>query len=487
MAIVKPVYGRSVPPNMQINKTPIKTTKTGQVVSPVPSNPVSKAIAAKPKPQPKSVSQIQKELKAAGYNVTVDGISGPQTAMARKALANGVDPKYWNKVWLKNHPPAGSPSGGQSGSSSGSSSQSSGSSSTSGTGTTKKATKPTGPAPATPVPTFDPNAYAANAANAEFNPQIADARYNLKYAQKALPESLKDVSGWNQQITDTANRYGGTAGYDQGIQQAAGSQVGGLFGGAYAGEAAAQAAPGMDAMLQNKASQGGFQDIMKSVFAAQGRDYARRATREGNVDITKAQMGLSGLIAGKGQAQAKYLSEGQQRQQDMAISQQALDQARALAEPQLAEAKARADAAAANATTAGIQAKNADKLASLEYKSAKVALDKTIQDNGGKIDLNRPEHVTGLNTSLSQAITGKNGGLSQNPNTAYQTMLRAIAQYPGLIGDKRVVAIMKAALQRALAVSRGRGMYTAWTLDANGMPVLDKKKALANAKARAAK
>jgi len=482
MAFVKPVSGRAVPSS-------VKTDKQGRVLSPVLPNPVSKAIAAKPKPQPKSVSQIQKELKAAGYNVTVDGISGPQTAMARKALTNGVDPKYWNKVWLRNHPPAGSSSGGTSGASSGSSSPSSDSNSGSKpsvTKTTPAATKPTGPtAPA--YPTFNANAYAANAANAEFNPQIADARYNLKYAQKALPESLKDLSGWNQQVIDTANQYGGTAGYDQGIAGLAGSQAGGLFGGAYAGEAAAQAAPGMDAMLQNKASQGGFQDIMQAVFQAQGRDYARRATREGNNDITKAQMGLSGLIQSKGQAKSKYLADATDRAQQYAIDKQALDQAAALAPSTIASAEARAKADAANATTAQINANNAPALARLQYKQAKLDFDTAVKTAGGHINLNLPEQVTGLNTMLSVAISGKNGGLTQNPKNAYATMVSALAQYPGLSSNPRALAVIKAVIHRALGVSRGRGQYTAWTLDKNGYPVLNKKKALENAKARAAK
>ena len=43
-----------------------------------------------------SVTQMQKELRKAGYNLAVDGVSGPMTKSAWAAFHHGLGAKRWN-------------------------------------------------------------------------------------------------------------------------------------------------------------------------------------------------------------------------------------------------------------------------------------------------------------------------------------------------------------------------------------------------------
>lgn len=458
-----PAPGR---PPAKTNRPPIKTTKTGQVVSPVPPNRISKAIAgSKPKRLPlgpgMSVKEQQKRLKNAGFNVTIDGIEGPQTAMARKALANGVAPGYWNKVWLKNHPPGGTSTGGAGAPSGGTPPSSSPPTPTS-TSPAGRSTQGAPSAPAAPVnPYSDPAQYAANAANAEFNPQLTDANYNLSFAQKAMPESLKDLSGWNQQITNTFNQNDAAEGYQPGIDQAMAAQgnVANLFGESTSPDSQAANA-GNIAMLQGlQGNQKGFQDIMQSVFAAQGRDYARRATREGNVNITKAQADRDALRAQKGAAQSKYRYDATQQSIQNQQNQAALDQAAALAPGQQALQAAQVKVAQTEASNAPAVAKLNLQKAQAETQAAISAATAAAEAAGGKLNWNDPKVVDSVSNGAVSGSIGPKGGLVLRPDLALQNIL-VTAQGSGAPASVVQAAISK--LIRAVNISHGKKQWTRW-------------------------
>lgn len=457
------------PPSKTVVKGKPPVQKSPVVKSPVPPNPVSKAIKQTSMPSvqnPKplaglSVSEQQKRLKSAGFNVTVDGVEGPQTAMARKAFINGVSPDYWNKVWLKNHPPAGSPSGKAPPVSSGSSGTKP---STTPTSSTPSVTTPsgTGTTPATKLTLIDPNQYATDAANAEFAPQLAGANFDLRYAQKQLPEQLKDLAGWNQQVTNTFNHYDAAGAMQPGIDQAnaAAGNVAQLFGGSTGAQAQAANDPNQ-AMLQGlQGSQKGFQDIMQSVLAAQGRDYGRRAMRENSVDVAKAQSDLAGIQAQKGAARSKYLGDATTTRTNQEQAQAALDQASALAGPELATAKAKA-------TVAQTEAANAPKIAAIGLQKARVEMKATIAQikanadkTNGVIHWNSPAVIDSVSNGAVTGSIGPKGGLVLRPDLALQNVLVA-AQGAGAPPAVVTAAISK--LVRAMNVSHGKKQWSRWS------------------------
>lgn len=435
-----------------------QTTPKPAVVKKKPVNPLTRM----------NITQQQRWLADRGFNVTVDGIEGPQTRMARKAFINGVSPSYWNKVWKRNHSggnptgagnaatplpnavgPVGAAPGGGGGGGAG------------GKGGTVTRT-PTGANPAQAASAgfegqIDPEAFATSMVNSEYDPQIADAQYNLKYAQKSGQEALADLLGWNKQINNTFNRYDATDAYNEGIGYAEGAagNVANLFGESTGAESQAENADNIGLMSALKASQGGFQDIMQSVFAAQGRDYARRATRESKNDVTKAQMGLTELRQAKGQAKGKALYEAQNLALNQATAKQALDQAAALAGPEQ-------QIAMANAQTAQIEAKNAPAIAKLKLKQAQAetaAAMKAANADSGKINWSDPTVVDSVSNGAISGAIGPKGGLVLRPDLALQNIL-VTAQGAG--APASVVSAAIAKLVRALNISHGKKQWARW-------------------------
>jgi len=435
-----------------------------------------------------STREQQQRLKAMGFDVTVDGIEGPQTKMARKAYSNGVNASYWNKVWLKNHPPGGaeSSSGGTSVSSSGSSGsppQSAPTTETPTSTTPSGTTTPSAPA-TTPVSTFtsiDPAKLAAQTANAEFNPQVQEALRALGYAQAQAPLAQENIQGWNKQVTNQFNTDGDTSAYDAAVADAtaANQATGQLFGGDNAGEAAINASPQQGMLSALGASNKSFQDMMQGLLQAQGRDYSRRATITSDNDIADARSALGQVKQAKGQAQSKYLMDAQNTAISQQQAQQALDQAAALAGPQLEEAKARATAAAT-------EAKNAPELARIALKQQRLATQAAIADlkakaasANGNIIWNASNIDAASNGTVAGAI-GEKGGMTISPNIALQNVLVAAN---GAGAPKSVVKAGIAKLIRALNISHQKGQWTAWKWNGKEF-VFNKKKARPNSNAK---
>lgn len=80
-----------------------KTTKAPLVADPaaLPDlSPAGREAAFKTLP----VRQRQQILRNAGFQVTVDGVAGPQTATATRAYLKGVSPAIWNHAWQTTTP-----------------------------------------------------------------------------------------------------------------------------------------------------------------------------------------------------------------------------------------------------------------------------------------------------------------------------------------------------------------------------------------------
>lgn len=452
-APAKPVIGANnfngpgAPTNRQQIAGQNKYLKSPQATKDAP-----KIRAAEAELAAQHVKNMQQFLKNRGYNITVDGIRGPETNKIVAAFHNHLTPAQLaaqTKLSAKvtgTRPPTSGPAPRVTGGG--------------GKGGSKPVIPSRSPASVTPGAddpyAIDPNKYAQSAANAAYDPQIAALQQQLNQLDPQHTQNIADISGWFQgvQNQDQSNINAtqafdktNAAGYDTAAQN-----IASLFGGAAAPEFAGYADIGKAQLGANADSQNAFQSNLKSILGLQGADALKQEL--GMYTHNKADL-LSQIGAqrsAKGQAYTDALQEGYKMAQDARTAQQSLSLAQSLAPYQIKEAKASAAAAQANASGAKAQAAANLALTNANIQKAQAA------SNGGQWNLNDPSDRGSLSQAIRTSIGNSSGWLRVSPQIALQNIQQALDQ-AGLSSDPQAQEIAKSVFEEVLNNSHSAKLF----------------------------
>lgn len=410
------------------------------------------------------VRNMQQFLKNRGYNITVDGIRGPQTNAIVAAFHKGISAKQLAAQSAKTAPQAAAASAGVK------------APPVPGKPGTTKVIQPKGKIGIPDKPSqvglaangtdpfaVDPYAYAKSAANAQYDPQIAALQQQLGQLDPQHTQNLADLTSWINQIkgdntqatTDTqAFDKANLAGYDQGA-----GNIAQLFGGAAAPDFSGFANIGRTELTGLADSQNAFQKNMGTILTAQGVDNLR--SEQGRYDRNKSDL-LSQLGAArtaKGQAYIADLQTGMDNAQKAAIAKQSLALAQGMQPYQIASAKAQAAAARAQAASAKADAANASATAkaNLDLINARVKQAQAAA-NGGQWNLKDPNDRGSLAQAIRTSIGNKQGWLRVSPKIALQNVQQALAQ-AGLSSDPDAQAIANSVFQEVLNNSHSAKLF----------------------------
>lgn len=410
------------------------------------------------------VKNMQQFLKNRGYNITVDGIRGPQTNAVVAAFHNGIGASVFNAahapkartnatvsnaaggggggytdIRTPKHPAGRKPSG------------------------VKTATVPAGKA--TNPLAIDPYKYATSAANAQYDPTINALQAQLANLDPQHKQNVADINSWiaqlqgdnDQAIKDTqAFDAKNLAGYDQSA-----GNIAQLFGGAAAPDFSGFVNIGRNELTGLSDSQNAFQKNMDAIFASQGADSLRQ---EQNVYQGNKQDLLGQLLSqrqAKGQAYTADLQTGLNNAQQAQVAQQALDLARGTQPYQIATAKAQAAAARAQAASAKADAANAGATAAANLKliNSKVQqAQAAAQAAKGGWNLTDPNDRGQLASAIRQSIGNQNGWFKVSPKIALSNIQQALVQ-AGLSNDPQAQQIADAVFQEVLNSSHSAKLF----------------------------
>jgi IgA-specific serine endopeptidase len=418
-----PVYvgnhGLGSPPPTKPAYNGITTGPSVNQISPARQKEVAQATAAQ------HIKDMQQFLKNRGYNITVDGIRGPQTNSIVAAFHNHVTPQQLaskasgtvssKAAQTPTAPTQKAPAG------------------NGGASRTTPTPKPAAPATTAPDPNaIDPYAYASSSANAAYDPQIAAAQQALNQLSPQHQQNNADLTSWYTQLANLIGGQQTQQGKDSANQlsqydTAANNAVGQLFGGTAnpaASEAMAFHDIGHTALQGEDNAQANFLANMKPILNAQGIDALRG--EQGAYDKNNATLGqqLASLKSAKGQAYTSALATGQNMATQAATAKQSLDLAKTLAPYQAQQASAQARTAQIQADNAAAQAKSNLALTNAQVKKAQAQ----ATGAGGQWNLTNPTDRGSLSQALRASIGTPQGTLRVSPQIALQNIQQALVQ-----------------------------------------------------------
>lgn len=402
-----------------------------------------------------NIKDMQQFLSNRGYNVTVDGIRGPQTNAAVAAFHNHIAPAQFNARFRPQHPTNGKfvptntsvapvkPTGGV---------NKPDTRFTSGSGGSNNGAQDSTSA-------FDPQAYAQSAANAQYDPSIHDLTNQINSAGAQNIVNQKALQDYYNQMQSLINGQlsGVQAQGDQGGKDyaAALGNVAQLFGGAQAPQVGAVASQGADALSAVNQAQQDYLKNLAPLLQAQGAQGAADLAGAYTQQRNSLHSQLQSQQQAKGQTYAQDYQQGLQNQAQMQQNEQALKDAQALLPYQIQSAKAQAAADATNATDAPAinQAKinQANSIIQKNMAEAKAALAKGASFAPGSKDRQT------LVKSLYSSMVNSNGtAIIGNPLQAQRALYTQAVAY-GLLDPNGqeskpgVATMLKAVLQNVLA------------------------------------
>jgi hypothetical protein len=403
------------------------------------------------------VAAMQQFLRNRGYNIAVDGVRGPQTDAAVAAFHNHVPPAIYNKSQnnqraapTNNIAPAPRGGGG------------------------RIPPAPRAKARAVPprVPGGAPNAalnylinprqYAQGAANAEYDPQIAETQRALDQSKRQGITNQQALADWFKQLASFSTQA--NASYDAASGQAlqgldtANANMAGLFGGSAnpaGGEAAAWAGIDRTGLTGVINSEQAFDKQLSQIERMQYGDMSNRQ-RSSDEQAAMDMLGkLSDLRGAKGASFNKYLGDAQQQRTQQEAAIESLQLAKALAPAQVAGAYQgiqlnAAQNARANAAEGRAQAQAARdaqlSAAQLARTRAEIAAAKKGNDWNLNSDLGqRSDFEKALRTSTQ----GPRGGFRVGPGTAWKNIQGVLTQ-EGLQNDPRAQTIAQAIMAETM-------------------------------------
>lgn len=369
-----------------------------------------------------TASQKQKVLHDSGFNVTLDGLNGPQTSTAWQAHMRGISANAWNEAWTRNHhtlpPVAGAPHD----------------TPPNGHPVIPPVVPPSHAPPRRPASAaappgagsdlVDPQAYAHGAANEQYDPQIAELARQMADAnrqQGATQGSLKD---WYSKLVGDANAQAdanqGDAKAILGDHDTAASGIINALGGsssAAAADAGAQAGIGRTALEGLGLSNSALSRNLGTAYAGEGVTALGDQDRSYRADLKDALAKKSDLIGAKG---AAYV--------------QALQTARS---ERTAQIKNQTDTAAV-AKLSGVQLASAKQGLSDQKLNHQINNwrfqqgIKAANDGGGagsvpEFTKQNPGQLNQLQTNLLNGTLGKHGNFNQDPSEVFQKMSSTLA------------------------------------------------------------
>lgn len=439
--------------------------KYGLIKSPV--NDPFAGLPVKPISAADHVRNMQQFLKNRGYNITVDGIRGPQTNAVVAAFHNGISPA---QLAAKSAPtqkaiPSAQPT--RNGGGGGGRVQPSGPKPSGSNGSRTPAAVPKPGVPdlqgGTDPFAVDPYAYAKSAANAQYDPQIAALQNQLNQLDPQHAQNIADLTSWINQIRgDNTKATADTQAFDQknlGNYDQTAQAIASLFGGATAPEAGGFADIGRTELTGLADTQNAFQKNIGTILAAQGADNLR--AESGQYQRSKSDLlgQLGAARTAKGQAYITDLQTGMDNAQKAAIAKQSLQLAQGLQPYQVASAKADAARARAQAAAAAADAKNAsaNAKANLDLINARVKQAQAAA-NGGTWNLTDPADRGSLAQAIRTSIGNKQGWLRVSPKIALQNIQQALAQ-AGLSSDPQAQQIADSVFQEVLNNSHSAKLF----------------------------
>lgn len=413
----------------------------------------------------------QKYLNQHGYQVTVDGKHGPQTATAVKAFVKGIPGAYWTKIWNANHPQP-----------------------VPGTGTDVAPnahpalpyTPPTpapaaGHAPPPPAPDprinvpgvgnvnmINPTAYANSAMETKYGPAAAELVRQMAQAKADQGSHQTDIKNWFAQIlgdqkTGAASNVAALGGILSGADKANVGLVNALGGSANAASSnvASLGTIGRNALEQLAAHQANFDDTQHTAIGQQGVEAANNEYAKGQKvrdDLASQMLNLNN------QRGSDYTTTLQGAQQDRFKQQLAIHDAKV--------ANAMLPGQLRSQTDAHIAAQNANSTAEVntKYLQAKIkAMGTSTATDWSKATTRNDWH-----DAVTQSVSDRNGALVTDPATAW-TQIQHLMGRNGLDGNGTAMADAKQALQDALSRSHARGLYKNWVWGPKGLVQLAPK------------
>jgi hypothetical protein len=414
------------------------------------------------------VKAMQHFLQNRGYNITVDGVRGPETNAAVLAFHKKVPPASFNASRKGAVPDVASAQ---------TDSSSSGASTAvvpKGKGGGGRPGKPTVPAidPATGQ-VIDPAAYAKGLTDAEYNPQINEILRQLTQGRSDQSSHTKQIQDWFSQalgVQSDMAKADAAAGQDaeQGYN-AENANVLNLFGGpnsyrSTASEAAAFHDIGLSNLTADVNAQGQFDKNLRSIEALKGTE---AQTGQFNAD-QQALKDLAGklvdLRGAKGSAYGAAYQTGVQNRTQQEAAQQQLALAKALAPSQIKAANANATTAVVNAKSAA--ANNATNLAIAKARlaQANAATKAALAANGGKWNLELPQQQGAFQKALETNVFGPKGGLAINPETAWANLQQQL-KMNGLAGDSHAQQLAQGVFLQGLWTSHSLGNFGGFAWD----------------------
>lgn len=427
------------------------------------------------------VRALQAFLKNKGYAIAVDGVRGDQTEAAIRAYHDGISPTAWNKRSV--HASRGSASSKVASARSGGRAPVPVRRVATGRPPVNRTAPLTNPiaaanaaSAAADPKSLTPEQMAQAAANAQFDPQIADMNAQIAAARAAGAQNVANLGTWYGQIADTASAAATQQQQNdlalQGQQQQGQQNLLQLFGGAGANGAAGEAGAFTDinnaALQQLSAANENYANQMPTVVGMQGTEAKAASQQDTNSMLAQLASQLAGLTGAKSSAYTAALGDAQQTQynaqQDAiknAQAQQALDLANALAPSQVRKANADASLASFNAANAPIAARMKAKqfgmsmqryqaeLRQTKARTAQIIAGAKKASADGKIDWNDPNTRASLAKQLRPIIQSKAGTWRMHPGAAQQNLNLALAQL-GLSGNPNAIAIRNQLLQETV-------------------------------------
>lgn len=450
-------------PSNALVKSPLTGAMVDKAVAAAQAKEFAPTIAGKPNPptptqvtnakngipdQSKTqIMAMQQFLKNRGYNISVDGVRGPETNAVVAAFHNHVTPQQYaarTKASTKTAPPASNAPAGAAP-----------------TVTTDTSTPVVTPPTNTQV--IDPTAYATGQTNAQYDPQIATLAQQISQGKAQGTQDQTDIGNWYNQLLALANNTGkanaatGQTAIDD-YNNASNTSLSQLFGGPGASPSADEASAFHDiqsgALAGGVSAQSAFDANLKSILAASGNEAKVGQLNKDNTNVSNLAQQMVSLKGAKGQAYGTAFQQGIQAQTQQQAALQASQLAAAIAPAQIATANA-------SAITAGVNASTAPAIAAANLRKATAQANAAIANSGGTWNLSQPSQRGALQTSFETNIMGPNKGLSMDAGTAWNNIQLQL-QSAGLAGNPQAETIAKNTFLQALHTSHANGQQGGW-------------------------
>lgn len=327
---------------------------------------------------------------------------------------------------------------------------------------------------------FNPQKMAKTLTDLEYGASIAEMQRQIEMSNAQEAEALKDLQAWAAQIED--QRATGAAASATAWEQAKrenlqnDANINQLFGGPE-GEAGAYAGVGQDMMSALSASDASYDARMGPVFAAQARDYERRAM--GQFDQQQREMlGQLGDLRGeKGKARAKNLLDLMDmawgRKQDILqyqTAQQALQASNAMMGLDIQGKKLDIQGQALANAGAAQNLSHSEKANALALKVANAELRSKLAElsaNPNGIDWNNPTVRESIGASALKGAISERNTFAINPRAALRNAMLAL-QNMGLANDPRAKQAVLTAFRQILNISHARKQWVKYKMNKNG-------------------